>query len=78
MSTVSVQEAQARLSDLIHALSPGDEVVILEGNRPVARLLPAVHPRGRRRLGSLAGSVTFMAPDFDAPLDDFREYMEVC
>lgn len=76
MSTVSVEEAQARLSDLIRKLAPGDEVVILEGDRPVARLLPAAHPRGRRRLGSLAGSVTYMAPDFDAPPDDFREYME--
>jgi antitoxin (DNA-binding transcriptional repressor) of toxin-antitoxin stability system len=76
MSSVSVKEAQAQLSDLIHKLGPGDEVIILENNQPVARLLPAGPATARRILGSLSGSVTFMAPDFDAPLDEFKEYTE--
>ena len=38
MPTVTIQEAQARLSDLIHRLSPGDEVVITENDEPVAKL----------------------------------------
>jgi hypothetical protein len=29
-----------------------------------------------RRCGTLRGTVLYMAPDFDAPLDDFKEYME--
>jgi hypothetical protein len=29
-----------------------------------------------RRPGTLRGTVKYMAPDFDAPLDDFKEYME--
>jgi hypothetical protein len=29
-----------------------------------------------RRPGTLKGTVKYMAPDFDAPLEDFREYME--
>ena len=29
-----------------------------------------------RRPGTLKGTVKYMAPDFDAPLDDFKEYME--
>ncbi len=29
-----------------------------------------------RRPGTLRGTVKYMAPDFDAPLEDFREYME--
>lgn len=29
----------------------------------------------RRKAGSAAGQI-FMAPDFDEPLDDFKEYME--
>jgi hypothetical protein len=32
--------------------------------------------KARRQLGTMKGSVLFMAPDFDAPLDDFKEYME--
>jgi antitoxin (DNA-binding transcriptional repressor) of toxin-antitoxin stability system len=39
MSTVSVQEAQAKLSELIHKLKPGDEVVITENNQPVLACL---------------------------------------
>ena len=78
MSTMTIQEAQASLAELIHRLAPGEEVLITENNKPVARLLgsdgqPTAKPR---KLGSLAGTVQYMAPDFDAPLEDFKEYME--
>ncbi|MBL9091726.1 MAG: type II toxin-antitoxin system Phd/YefM family antitoxin [Planctomycetaceae bacterium] len=72
MSTVSIKQAQATLADLIHSLSPGEEVVITENNQPVARLIPATLPR-ERKLGSLRGTVTTSA-DFDEPLDDFADY----
>jgi len=78
MSTVSIQQAQNELSSLIHELSPGDEVIITENDQPVARLIPAAAPPQKkpRQPGTLRGSVLYMAPDFDAPLDDFKEYME--
>lgn len=38
MATVTIQEAQAKLAELIHQLSPGEEVLITENNQPVARL----------------------------------------
>ena len=77
MSSLTVEEAQARLSELIHNLKPGDEVVITDDDRPVARLVPAEQRQQTpRRPGTLRGTVKYMAPDFDAPLDDFREYME--
>lgn len=75
MNTVSVQEAKAKLAELIHQLNAGDEVIITENDRPVARLVPATTQAGRR-LGTLKGSVTYMAPDFDAPLDEFKDYMQ--
>jgi hypothetical protein len=28
-----------------------------------------------RRPGALKGTLLYMAPDFDAPLEDFKEYM---
>jgi len=78
MSTVSIQQAQSELSSLIHKLCPGDEVIITENDQPVARLIPAADPPQKkpRQPGTLRGSVLYMAPDFDAPLDDFKEYME--
>lgn len=75
MTTITIQEAQANLSNLIHGLTPDQEVVITENNQPVARLVAATVPRAERRLGTLSGTVLFMASDFDAPLDDFQEYM---
>jgi antitoxin (DNA-binding transcriptional repressor) of toxin-antitoxin stability system len=77
MTTVSLQDAQATLPELIHRLTPGDEIVITENDRPVSRLVRvAAEPQQPRRLGTMRGTVLYMAPDFDAPLDDFREYME--
>jgi prevent-host-death family protein len=78
MATVTIQEAQAQLTDLVHALTPGDEVVITENDQPVAKLVstPASPPKKPRQPGTLRGTVLYMAPDFDAPLEDFKEYME--
>ncbi len=64
------------LSELIHQLIPGEEVVITENNQPVARLTAATPSRPVRKLGTLKGTVLYMAPDFDTPLEDFKEYME--
>jgi hypothetical protein len=41
----------------------------------VAKLI-ATPQLAERKLGTLKGTVLYMAPDFDAPLDDFKEYME--
>jgi antitoxin (DNA-binding transcriptional repressor) of toxin-antitoxin stability system len=77
MATVSMQEAQLKLAELIHQMSPGDELVIVENDQPVARLTvpEAPQPQQPRRSGTLRGTVLYMAPDFDAPLEDFRDYM---
>jgi antitoxin (DNA-binding transcriptional repressor) of toxin-antitoxin stability system len=74
MPTFSIQEAQSCLAEIIHRLGPSEEVVITENDRPVARLVPAKSaPRPTpRQLGTLKGTVLYMAPDFDAPLDDFK------
>ena len=78
MTTITIQEAKDRLSELIHRLTPGEEVIITEDDRPVARLVPAAPPSEPRkvpRLGTLRGTVLSME-HFDDPLDDFKEYTE--
>ena len=69
-TTVSVEEAQSNLPQIIGQLGVSDQVVITQDEQPVARLVP-VAPR---KLGTLRGSVKYMASDFDAPLEDFKEY----
>ena len=78
MSTIiTLKDAEANLRDLIHRLAPGEEVVIVENDRPVATLVVAARSDRRiPKLGTQPGSVLYMAPDFDAPLEDFKEYME--
>lgn len=59
MTTISIEEAQARLPDLIHRLHSGDELVITENNQPVARLVHTAAEPGQtpRQPGLLRGSV---------------------
>lgn len=80
MSTIiTLEEAQSKLKDLIHQLAPGDEVVITENQEPVAKLVSTPKKEAkpsRPGPGFLKGSIIYMAPDFDAPLDEMREYME--
>jgi antitoxin (DNA-binding transcriptional repressor) of toxin-antitoxin stability system len=48
MTTVTIQEAQSTLTDLIHRLSSGEEVLITENEQPVARLsTPPLSPTGK-------------------------------
>ena len=78
-ATITVDEAQAHLKELIRKLAPGEEVVITDNQRPIAKLIgehlkPANPPRPGP--GLCKGMITYMAPDFDAPLEDLKEYME--
>jgi prevent-host-death family protein len=76
MTTVSLAEAQVRLAELVEKAAAGEEVIITRDDKPVARLSaerPAERPT--RKLGTLKGTVVYMAPDFDEPLEDFKEYM---
>ena len=77
MATVTIQEAQATLVDLIHQLPPGDELVITENNQPVAKLvseLPKPKPGLRPPPGLGKGCITIVSDD-DEHLKDFAEYM---
>jgi antitoxin (DNA-binding transcriptional repressor) of toxin-antitoxin stability system len=75
MSMISLHDAQAKLPILVHGLAPGDEIVITEGDRPVAKIVPAGAAPMPRQLGTLRGTVLYMSPDFDAPLEEFKEYL---
>jgi prevent-host-death family protein len=76
MTTVTIEEAQAHLGDLIEKLQPGEEVVITRNAEPVAKLVAAAAaPAPLRQPGLLKDKILYMADDFDAPLEDFKEYM---
>jgi prevent-host-death family protein len=77
MSTVTLEEAQTHLAELIDQLQPGAEIIITRDNQPIARLTSQAKLNGPPRTpGTLRGTVLYMAPDFNAPLEEFKEYME--
>ena len=78
-TVMNVEEAQVKLKELIHHLAPGEEIVITENEQPVAKLVsqrPSSAETQRPGPGLGKGMITFIAPDFDAPLEDMKEYME--
>jgi antitoxin (DNA-binding transcriptional repressor) of toxin-antitoxin stability system len=76
MPSVSLQEAQARLPELIAELLPGEELRILRAGTTIATLVKTWTPSPAPRQAGAAKHIPhFMADDFDAPLEDFNEYM---
>ena len=75
MLTVNVHEAKTHLSRLIREALDGEEVVIARGNRPLIRLEVLSGAREARELGTARGLIVRMDDDFDAPLEDFAEYV---
>lgn len=78
-TTLAVEDIKVTLPELLASLSPGDEVILTKNHQPVAKLVsepaqPVVKSRPGPGLGK--GMITFIAPDFDAPLDCMKEYME--
>ncbi len=72
---VSIEEAQARLPEIIHRLAAGDEVEITEGRNTVARLLGASKPKQLPRTpGSAKGKLVIVVED-EEHLRDFGDYM---
>ena len=73
-TTLTIEEVQAKLPELIAKLSPGEEVVITQNDRPVAELHLAAKEEPRPKFGSCKGMLTIVAED-DEHLEDFKEYM---
>jgi antitoxin (DNA-binding transcriptional repressor) of toxin-antitoxin stability system len=71
MITATVEEIQASLPSLIARLKEGEQVLILEHDLPVARLIG--EPR-QRKPGIAVGKLTILEDD-DSHLNDFKEYM---
>jgi antitoxin (DNA-binding transcriptional repressor) of toxin-antitoxin stability system len=75
MSTVTIEEAQANLPEIIDKLAPGEELIITRNDQPVAKLVGQQRPvRKSRRPGSAKGKLIILAED-DEHLEDFKEYM---
>jgi len=72
-SSVAFEEAQEKLAELIDRARSGEEIVIERDGKAAAKLVPVAAPEQKkaRRIGgqNLLG-VTYIAPDFYAPMTD--------
>lgn len=68
--SVEVQEAQTRLRELLSWVANGTEVILMQGNKRVARLLPIREVATELRLPGLHPGAIALSADFDEPLPD--------
>lgn len=74
--TIDLQETQGQLVELLALALKGDEVVITENDKPVARLVPAEETASvrnappRKRIAGLNRGSIWVSDDFDEPLPD--------
>jgi len=72
--TVTIEEAQMHLSELLALVKQGKEVIIAKGKEPLAKLAPLPQSKENkthvpRVFGEYQGNI-WVSDDFDAPLPD--------
>lgn len=67
-------EAKTHLSRLLDAVEKGEKVYITRRGKRVAQLSAVDEPK-KAKFGCAKSANFYMSPDFDEPLDDFKEYM---
>ena len=72
---MSVAEMKLALIRAIDQMPPERLEELLKQVRRNTTEPEAVPPQQQPRFGALEGVVFFMAPDFDEPLQDFKDYM---
>jgi prevent-host-death family protein len=68
--TVSIDEAQDKLPDLLAQALAGNEVIITEHGTPVARLVSVVSHAKKKRVAGLNRGTIWTSQDFDEPSTD--------
>lgn len=85
MTVVTLEEAQAKLAELIQSIPPGSQIELTSHGMTVATLtreaarpnLPSPSAEHKPRpAGTAKDQILWMADDFNAPLEDFADYME--
>ena len=74
LPSISLEEAQANLPEIIDTLGPDEEVVITRDDQPVAELRSIPPAKPQPRFGSCKGMLTVVAED-EEHLEDFKEYI---
>ena len=76
MQTITLEEAEGHLAEIIEKLPPGEEIVLTRDDKPVATLRANTEvPKKEPKFGTMKGSILYIAPDFDDIPEGFEEYV---
>jgi len=74
---MNLEDVQSHLEAVIAGSNPGELLIITKDGEPVATLTRNPPPKTwPSQVGCAKTDGYWMAPDFDAPLEEFREFME--
>ncbi len=76
MSIVTLEQAKAHVDELLASLRPGEELLITDQGHSLRQVKLAERTSWPCQAGSYRKSEFWMAPYFDAPLEEFKEDME--
>jgi antitoxin (DNA-binding transcriptional repressor) of toxin-antitoxin stability system len=72
--TISLEQASTQLSGLVRAMGPGDEIVLTDNDKPIARIVPSsILPK--RVAGTCKGMLEILDDSDEVILDHFKEYL---
>jgi antitoxin (DNA-binding transcriptional repressor) of toxin-antitoxin stability system len=66
----SVEEAEKKFGELIDLAQRGEEVIIEQGDRPVAEIIPIPIKKGKFKHGLLKDVLKGPVPDFLEPMSE--------
>ena len=67
---INIDDAKTQLSKLVERVEAGEEIIIVRGGRPAAKLVPFRAQAVKRKPGRMRGRIR-LGRDFDAPLPWF-------
>jgi prevent-host-death family protein len=71
MQNIDISQIKQHLPQILEDME--DTIIITKQGLPIAKII-GIPPQKRRQFGSAKGLIK-MSDDFDAPLEDFKEYM---
>jgi antitoxin (DNA-binding transcriptional repressor) of toxin-antitoxin stability system len=74
MQPLPLEQVEGHLAEIIAKLSPGEELVLIRDDKPVAKLIGVSDETPRPLPGRGKGMLTVISED-DEHLKDFAEYM---
>jgi prevent-host-death family protein len=78
MASYNIYEAKTGLSQLVERAAKGEEIIIAKAGKPMVKMVPVEKkkPAKKRDWGANLLGVTYIAPDFDAPVWSDEELKE--